>query len=192
MNKILFLIFFLISSCAMQPIPSDKYYQLTNLGNEYETNFFQINKTFKIKKTKSQGVFNSQEILFFDQNSFQKYDYFLWVDRPSNMIDHIFKEKIKNSNFFEDRLINHDDRIKSDYIIKLTLFEIYQGIKNNGSKVALAIELYDNKKNQTIFSDYQTSEFLSDDDVLSFVNLLNLEINRILDQFIIDLINMYN
>ena len=108
------------------------------------------------------------------------------------MIDHIFKEKIKNSNFFEDRLINHDDRIKSDYTIKLTLFEIYQGIKNNGSKVALAIELYDNKKNQTIFSDYQTSEFLSDDDVLSFVNLLNLEINRILDQFIIDLINMYN
>ena len=191
MNRYFFFIFFFISSCAMQPIPADKYYQLTNIKSKYEKNSIQINEIFKVKKTRAQGIFNSQEILFYDLSSFQKYDNFLWVDRPSNMIDHIFNEKIKNSKFFEGKLINNEDRIKSDYEIKLTLFNVYHGINNN-SKIELFVELYDNKKNQTIFSDYQTSEFFTSDEVLNFVNLLNIEINHILDRFIVDLINLYN
>ena len=176
----------------MEPIPSDKYYQLKSLINENEFSNTQINKNFRIKKTKSQGVFNSQEILFFNSNNFQKYNNFLWVDRPSNMIDRIFIEKISNSKPFTGNLIDQEDRAKSDIDITVTILEIYHGINGQKSNITLAIDLYNHEEKQKVFSNISVKEFVASDDLSSFVSLVNTEINQILDSFIVDIINLYN
>ena len=192
MSKFLIIFILFISSCSMEPIPSDKYYQLKSLINENEFSNTQINKNFRIKKTKSQGVFNSQEILFFNSNNFQKYNNFLWVDRPSNMIDRIFIEKISNSKPFTGNLIDQEDRAKSDIDITVTILEIYHGINGQKSNITLAIDLYNHEEKQKVFSNISVKEFVASDDLSSFVSLVNTEINQILDSFIVDIINLYN
>ena len=192
MNKFLIIFTLFITSCSMEPIPSDKYYQLNNLKSENEFSDTQINKDFRIKKTKSQGVFNSQEILFYNSDNFQKYNTFLWVDRPSNMIDRIFIEKISNSKPFTGNLIDQEDRAKSDLDITVTILEIYHGINGQKSNVTLAIDLYNHEEKQKVFSNISVKEFVASDDLSSFVSLANIEINQILDSFLVDIINLYN
>lgn len=192
MNKFLIIFTLFITSCSMEPIPSDKYYQLNNLINEDGFSNTQINKDFRIKKTKSQGVFNSQEILFYNSNNFQKYNTFLWVDRPSNMIDRIFIEKISNSKPFTGNLIDQEDRAKSDLDITITILEIYHGINGQKSRVTLSIDLYNHEEKQKVFSNTLVKDFIASDDLSNFVSLANAEINQILDSFLVDIINLYN
>ena len=192
MNKFLIIFTLFIASCSMEPIPSDKYYQLNNLKSENEFSDTQINKDFRIKKTKSLGVFNSQEILFYNSDNFQKYNTFLWVDRPSNMIDRIFIEKISNSKPFTGNLIDQEDRAKSDLDITITILEIYHGINGQKSRVTLSIDLYNHEEKQKFFSNTLVKEFITSDDLSSFVSLANTEINQILDSFLVDITNLYN
>ena len=191
MNKFLIIFALFIASCSMEPIPSDKYYQLNNLINKDGFSDTQINKDFRIKKTKSQRVFNSQEILFYNSNNFQKYNTFLWVDRPSNMIDRIFIEKISNSKPFTGNLIYQEDRAKSDLDVTITILEIYHGINGQKSRVTLSIDLYNHEEKQKVFSNTLVKEFITSDDLSSFVSLANAEINQILDSFIVDIIDLF-
>ena len=192
MNKFLIIFTLFIASCSMEPIPSDKYYQLNNLKSENEFSDTQINEDFRIKKTKSQGVFNSQEILFYNSDNFQKYNTFLWVDRPSNMIDRIFIEKISNSKPFTGNLIDQEDRAKSDLDITITILEIYHGINGQKSRVTLSIDLYNHEEKQKVFSNTLVKDFIASDDLSNFVSLANAEINQTLDSFLVDIINLYN
>ena len=108
------------------------------------------------------------------------------------MIDRIFIEKISNSKPFIGNLIDQEDRVKSDLDITITILEIYHGINGQKSRVTLSIDLYNHEEKQKVFSNTLVKEFITSDDLSSFVFLANAEINQILDSFIVDIIDLFN
>ena len=184
MNKlILILLSFLIVSCAVQPIPSDQFFLLEN--QQTKINSFPLNQSIKLNKIKANGVFNSQEILFYQDGSIQKYNYFLWVDRPSNLIEQILFEKLQAS--IGSNIFNYDDRRITDLILDIELMELYHNQEGPQSKVVLKATLTNNKTKNKVISKTFEEVYASSIDINNFTDNTNQAINKILQQIIEDI-----